>query len=74
MLTLTKYRLELGMSINQLADAAEVSPKTLQYQENGRTQIAYPKTAKKISDALGVDLWDVYQCVYDRQLVCREVE
>ena len=72
MLALTKYRLELGLSINQLADAADVNPKTLQYQENGRTIVVYPKTARKITDALGVGLWDVYQCVYDRQLVCRE--
>jgi len=66
------------MSINQLADAADVNPRTIQYQEKGRTQIAYPKTAKKITDALGVGLWDVYACVYSDnyrlQLVCKEVE
>ena len=74
MLALTKYRLELGMSINQLADAADVNPRTIQYHENGKTQIAYPNTALKIVVALGVGMWDVYQYDNDRMLVCKEVE
>ncbi len=74
MLALTKLRLELGMSMFQLATVADVSPKTVQYQENGTTQIVYPKSAKKIAEALGVGLWDVYDYQLTGQLVCREVE
>ena len=74
MLALTKFRLELGMSINQLATAADVEPKTIQYQEKGRTIVSYPKTAKKIAEALGVGLWDVYDYELSGQLICREVE
>jgi len=62
------------MSINQLANAADVEPKTIQYQEKGRTVVAYPKTAKKIIEALGVGLWDVYECRHNGVLVCKEVE
>ena len=74
MLALTKLRLELGMSMFQLATAAEVSAKTVQFQENGTTQIVYPKSAKKIAEALGVGMWDVYQYDNDRTLVCKEIE
>ena len=74
MLALTKYRLELGMSMNQFAIFAGVSPQTLQQQEKGKTKNLYPNTAKRITEALGVSLWDVYECRHNGVLVCKEVE
>ena len=74
MLVLTKIRLELGMSIKDLADLSGVADDTIYYIETGRTQSSRPYIAKKLVDALGVGMWDVYQCVYDRRLRCKEVE
>ena len=74
MLALTKIRLEQGMSMNQLAIAANIDCHTIYAHEADNGHTVYPKTAKKIVDALGVGLWDVYKCVQDRRLVCKEVE
>jgi len=74
MLALTKLRLELGMSISQLANAADLDYQTVYYQEVDGRYAARPQTAKKIVEVLGVGLWDVYKCDNDRRLVCRGVE
>jgi len=75
MLALTKLRLERGMSTKDLADLSGVDDDTIYYLESGRTQSPRPHIAKKIVDALGVGMWDVYQCEYDdRRLRCKEVE
>ena len=43
------------MSIRKLAEAAGVSTETIYSLEHGRRDFIWPRTAKKLAKALGVD-------------------
>ena len=50
-----------GLSIRKLAKEAGVSTETIYSLEHGRRDFIWPKTAKKLADALGVDPGDLYR-------------
>jgi len=55
---LAQIRLEQGMSRRALARRARCSPATIFGAESGR-RVPIPQTARKLSNALGVELIDV---------------
>jgi transcriptional regulator with XRE-family HTH domain len=55
---LARIRLELGMSRRVLARRAGCSPVTIYGTETGR-RVPIPRTARKLSAALGVTLMDI---------------
>jgi transcriptional regulator with XRE-family HTH domain len=55
---LAQIRLEQGMSRRVLAQRAGCSPVTIHGTETGR-RVPIPRTARKLSEALGVQLMDV---------------
>jgi transcriptional regulator with XRE-family HTH domain len=60
----TKFR-ELrtarGLSIRKLAEEAGVSTETVYSLEHGRREFIWPRTAKKLADALGVEPRDLFR-------------
>ena len=48
-----------GLSIRKLAEEAGVSTETIYSLEHGRREFIWPRTAKKLADALGVDPRDL---------------
>jgi DNA-binding XRE family transcriptional regulator len=55
---LRRLRKERGMSIEALAAKAGAAPKTISQLETGK-RTAYPKTVRKLTDVLGVELSSV---------------
>lgn len=53
--TLRDYRLDAGLTLKQLADAAGVSETTVTLAEEGR-RVPHPPNRKKIADALAAAL------------------
>ena len=49
-----RERTARGMSIRKLAEEAGVSTETIYSLEHGRRDFIWPKTARKLADALGV--------------------
>ena len=49
-----ELRTARGMSIRKLAEEASVSTETIYSLEHGRRDFIWPKTARKLADALGV--------------------
>jgi transcriptional regulator with XRE-family HTH domain len=49
-----ELRAASGMSIRKLAEDAGVSTETIYSLEHGRRDFIWPKTARKLADALGV--------------------
>ena len=56
-----ELRTARGMSIRKLAEEAGVSTETIYSLEHGRRDFIWPKTAKKLADALGVGPGDLYR-------------
>jgi transcriptional regulator with XRE-family HTH domain len=56
-----ELRTARGMSIRKLAEEAGVSTETIYSLEHGRRDFIWPKTARKIANALGVDPGDLYR-------------
>jgi transcriptional regulator with XRE-family HTH domain len=50
-----ELRTARGLSIRKLAEEAGVSTETVYSLEHGRRDFIWPKTAKKLAQALGVD-------------------
>jgi transcriptional regulator with XRE-family HTH domain len=50
-----ELRTARGMSIRKLAEEAGVSTETIYRLEHGRRDFIWPKTARKLAEALGVD-------------------
>jgi transcriptional regulator with XRE-family HTH domain len=50
-----ELRTARGLSIRKLAEEAGVSTETIYSLEHGRRDFIWPKTARKLADALGVD-------------------
>jgi DNA-binding XRE family transcriptional regulator len=50
-----------GMSIRKLAEEGSVSTETIYSLEHGRRDFIWPKTARKLANALGVDPDDLYR-------------
>jgi transcriptional regulator with XRE-family HTH domain len=50
-----ELRTARGMSIRKLAEEAGVSTETIYSLEHGRRDFIWPKTARKLAGALGVD-------------------
>ena len=48
-----------GLSIRKLAEEAGVSTETIYSLEHGRREFIWPRTAKKLADALGVKVQDL---------------
>ncbi len=48
------------MSIRKLAEEAGVSTETIYSLEHGRRDFIRPKTARKLADALGVEVKDLF--------------
>jgi transcriptional regulator with XRE-family HTH domain len=48
-----------GLSIRKLAEEAGVSTETIYSLEHGRREFIWPRTAKKLADALGVEPKDL---------------
>jgi transcriptional regulator with XRE-family HTH domain len=55
-----ELRVARGMSIRKLAEVAGVSTETIYSLEHGRRDFIWPKTAKKLADALGVRPEDLF--------------
>ena len=49
-----------GLSIRKLAKEAGVSTETIYSIEHGRRDFIWPKTARKLADALGVDPGELF--------------
>jgi transcriptional regulator with XRE-family HTH domain len=49
-----------GLSIRKLAEEAGVSTETIYSLEHGRREFIWPRTAKKLADALGVEPKDLF--------------
>ena len=49
-----ELRTARGLSIRKLAEEAGVSTETIYSLEHGRRDFIWPKTARKLADALGV--------------------
>ena len=56
-----ELRTARGMSIRKLAEEAGVSTETIYSLEHGRRDFIWPKTARKLADALGVEPADLYR-------------
>ena len=56
-----ELRAARGLSVRQLAEKASVSTETVYSLEHGRRTFIWPKTARKLADALGVDPDDLYR-------------
>jgi transcriptional regulator with XRE-family HTH domain len=56
-----ELRTARGMSIRKLAEEAGVSTETIYSLEHGRRDFIWPKTARKLADALGVGPSDLYR-------------
>jgi len=56
-----ELRTARGMSIRKLAEEAGVSTETIYSLEHGRRDFIWPKTARKLAGALGVDPDDLYR-------------
>jgi transcriptional regulator with XRE-family HTH domain len=54
-----EFRTGRGLSIRKLAEEAEVSTETIYSLEHGRREFIWPRTAKKLADALGVEPQDL---------------
>ena len=52
---LRRLRQERAWSIRELAQRADVSTETIYSLENGQRQWAWPRTVRKLADALGVE-------------------
>jgi transcriptional regulator with XRE-family HTH domain len=50
-----ELRAARGLSIRKLAEEAGVSTETIYSLEHGRRDFIWPRTARKLADALGVD-------------------
>ena len=50
-----ELRAARGLSVRQLAEKASVSTETVYSLEHGRRDFIWPKTARKLADALEVD-------------------
>jgi transcriptional regulator with XRE-family HTH domain len=55
-----ELRTARGMSIRKLAEEAGVSTETIYSLEHGRRDFIWPKTARKLADALGVRPEDLF--------------
>ena len=55
-----ELRTALRMSIRKLAEEAGVSTETIYSLEHGRRDFIWPKTARKLADALGVRPEDLF--------------
>jgi transcriptional regulator with XRE-family HTH domain len=49
-----------GLSVRKLAQEAGVSTETVYSLEHGRREFIWPRTAKKLADALGVEPKDLF--------------
>jgi transcriptional regulator with XRE-family HTH domain len=56
-----ELRTARGMSIRKLAEKAGVSTETIYSLEHGRRDFLWPKTARKLAAALGVEPADLYR-------------
>jgi transcriptional regulator with XRE-family HTH domain len=56
-----ELRTARGLSIRKLAEDAGVSTETIYSLEHGRRDFIWPKTAKKLADALGVEVDDLFR-------------
>jgi transcriptional regulator with XRE-family HTH domain len=56
-----ELRTACGMSIRKLAEEAGVSTETIYSLEHGRRDFIWPRTARKLAEALGVDPADLYR-------------
>ena len=56
-----ELRTARGLSIRKLAEEAGVSTETIYSLEHGRRDFIWPKTARKLADALAVDPDDLYR-------------
>ena len=50
-----ELRTARGLSVRRLAEEAGVSTETIYSLEHGRREFIWPKTARKLAQALGVD-------------------
>ena len=50
-----ELRIARGLSIRKLAEEAGVSTETIYSLEHGRRDFIWPKTARKLAQALGVE-------------------
>ncbi len=57
--TLRQLRRERAWSIRELAQRADVSTETIYSLEHGRREWAWPRTVRKLADALGVEPKDL---------------
>jgi transcriptional regulator with XRE-family HTH domain len=48
-----------GLSVRKLAEEAGVSTETVYSLEHGRREFIWPRTARKLADALGVEPRDL---------------
>ena len=55
-----ELRAARGMSIRKLAEEAGVSTETIYSLEHGRRDFIWPKTARKLADALGARPEDLF--------------
>jgi transcriptional regulator with XRE-family HTH domain len=55
-----ELRTARGMSIRKLAEEAGVSTETIYSLEHGRRDFIWPKTARKLAEALGVRPEDLF--------------
>jgi transcriptional regulator with XRE-family HTH domain len=54
-----ELRTRRGLSIRKLAEEAGVSTETVYSLEHGRREFIWPRTARKLADALGVEPRDL---------------
>jgi transcriptional regulator with XRE-family HTH domain len=54
-----ELRTARGLSIRKLAEEAGVSTETIYSLEHGRREFIWPRTARKLAEALGVDPRDL---------------
>ncbi len=55
-----ELRTDCGLSVRKLAQEAGVSTETIYSLEHGRREFIWPRTAKKLADALGVEVRDLF--------------
>ncbi len=55
-----ELRTARGLSIRKLAEEAGVSTETIYSLEHGRREFIWPRTARKLAEALGVEPEDLH--------------
>lgn len=64
-ISLKSSRMKKGLSVRQLAKAADVNPVTISKIENGISKPT-PSTAKKICDAIGVSFDELFELTSEK--------